>query len=98
LNTLLYDLPAYATSNAGATDYTVRELSAYIKGQLGKFDYRLVVADPYTMATSDPKFNVATFSKNSPGKDFQAISGMLLIKKIFQLLLIPELMWEKRMC
>ncbi|WP_294323485.1 porin [uncultured Chryseobacterium sp.] len=25
LNTLLYDLPAYATSNAGATDYTVRE-------------------------------------------------------------------------
>lgn len=70
LNTLLYDLPAYATSNAGATDYTVRELSAYIKGQLGKFDYRLVVADPYTMATSDPKLNVASFSKNSPGKDF----------------------------
>lgn len=69
LNTLLYDLPAYATSNAGATDYTVRELNAYIKGQLGRFDYRLVVADPYTMATSDPKYNVATFSKNSPGKD-----------------------------
>lgn len=70
LNTLLYDLPAYATSNAGATDYTVRELSAYIKGQLGKFDYRLVIADPYTMATADPKYNVATFSKNSPNKDF----------------------------
>lgn len=70
LNTLLYDLPAYATSNAGATDYTVRELGAYIKGQLGKFDYRLVVADPYTMATSDPKPNVATFSKNAPSKDF----------------------------
>lgn len=70
LNTLLYDLPAYATSNAGATDYTVRELSAYIKGQLGKFDYRLVVADPYTMATAEPKPNVSTFSKNSPHKDF----------------------------
>lgn len=70
LNTLLYDLPAYATSNAGATDYTVRELSAYIKGQLGKFDYRLVVADPYTMATAEPKPNVSTFSKNSPNKDF----------------------------
>lgn len=70
LNTLLYDLPAYATSNAGATDYTVRELGAYIKGQLGKFDYRLVVADPYTMSTSDPKVNVASFSKNSPNKDF----------------------------
>lgn len=70
LNTLLYDLPAYAASNAGATDYTVRELGAYIKGQLGKFDYRLVVADPYTMSTADPKYNVATFSKNSPHKDF----------------------------
>lgn len=70
LNTLLYDLPAYATSNAGATDYTVRELGAYIKGQLGKFDYRLVIADPYTMSTSDPKVNVASFSKNSPNKDF----------------------------
>ncbi|MBD8084507.1 hypothetical protein [Chryseobacterium caseinilyticum] len=70
LNTLLYDLPSYATSNAGATDYTVRELGAYIKGQLGKFDYRLVVADPYTMSTSDPKVNVASFSKNSPNKDF----------------------------
>ncbi|WP_294332657.1 porin [uncultured Chryseobacterium sp.] len=70
LNTLLYDLPAYATSNAGATDYTVRELSAYVKGQLGKFDYRLIVADPYTMATADPKPNVSTFSKNSPHKDF----------------------------
>ena len=70
LNTLLYDLPAYATSNAGATDYTVRELSVYAKGQLGRFDYRLVVADPYTMATAEPKVNVATFSKNSPGKDF----------------------------
>lgn len=70
LNTLLYDLSAYAASNAGATDYTVRELSAYIKGQLGKFDYRLVVADPYTMATADPKPNVSTFSKNSPHKDF----------------------------
>ncbi|WP_294202077.1 hypothetical protein [uncultured Chryseobacterium sp.] len=70
LNTLLYDLPAYATSNAGATDYKVRELSAYIKGQLGKFDYRLIVAYPYTMATADPKPNVSTFSKNSPHKDF----------------------------
>jgi len=72
LNTLLYDLPAYATSNTGVTDVTVRELSAYIKGQLGKFDYRLVVADPYTNVTSDPKLNVATFSKNAPNKD---ISG-----------------------
>jgi len=70
LNTLLYDLPSYATANAGVTDYTVRELSAYIKGQLGRFDYRLVLADPYTMAMSDPKVNVASFNKLAPNKDF----------------------------
>ena len=70
LNTLLYDLPSYATSNAGITDYTVREFGAYIKGQMGRFDYRLVVADPYSMTTSDPKYNVATFSKNAPNKDY----------------------------
>ena len=68
--TLLYDLPAYATANAGITDVTVRELSLYVKGQLGKLDYRLVLADPYTSVTSDPKLNVATFSKNAPNKHY----------------------------
>lgn len=68
--TLLYDLPAYATANAGITDATVRELNMYIKGQLGKFDYRVVVANPYTSVTSDPKLDVATFSKNAANKQY----------------------------
>jgi hypothetical protein len=67
--TLLYDLPLYATSNTGITDMTVREMSAYIKGQLGRFDYRLVVADPYTATNADPELNVAKFSKNEARKD-----------------------------
>ncbi|WP_437921256.1 hypothetical protein [Sphingobacterium sp. LRF_L2] len=67
--TLLYDLPLYATSNTGITDNTVREMSAYIKGQLGKFDYRLVLADPYTSSSSDPQLNKATFSKDQGQKD-----------------------------
>ncbi|WP_312823709.1 hypothetical protein [Epilithonimonas sp.] len=70
LNTLLFDLPAYATSNTGVLDYTVREFNAYLKGQLGKFDYRLVVIDPYNNTSADPKYNVATFSKNSVNKEF----------------------------
>jgi len=69
-STLLYDLPAYATSNAGTTDTTVRELSLYLKGQLGKLDYRLVLADPYTSTTSDPKLDVATFSKEAANKHY----------------------------
>ncbi|WP_286779355.1 MULTISPECIES: hypothetical protein [Sphingobacterium] len=69
LNTLLYDLPLYATSNTGATDMVVREMSFYAKGQLGKFDYRVVLADPYSAASADPKLNKATFSKNEARKD-----------------------------
>jgi hypothetical protein len=69
LNTLLYDLPLYATSNTGVTDMVVREMSVYVKGQLGKFDYRVVLADPYTATNSDPKINKASFSKNEARKD-----------------------------
>ncbi|MBY0068268.1 porin [Empedobacter falsenii] len=72
LNTLLYDLPAYATSNAGITDATVRELSAYVKGQIGKFDYRVILANPYTNLMADPRWNVSTVSRNATNKD---ISG-----------------------
>ncbi|MFZ4863355.1 hypothetical protein ACL9RF_14350 [Sphingobacterium sp. Mn56C] len=67
--TLLYDLPLYATSNSGITDITVREMSAYIKGQLGRFDYRLVVGDPYTGVTADPVLNKANFGKTRGNKD-----------------------------
>ena len=70
LNTLLYDLPSYATGNAGITDETVRELSIYAKGQIGKLDYRLVIADPYTNVSTDPQHNLATFSKTAPNKDY----------------------------
>lgn len=70
LNTLLYDLPSYATANAGISDETVRQLSIYAKGQIGKFDYRLVIADPYTNTSADPKENLATFSKTHPNKDY----------------------------
>lgn len=70
LNTLQFDLPPYATSNTGITDEVVREFSAYIKGKIGRLDYRLVLADPYTNVTADPKYNVAVFSKNAPNKNF----------------------------
>ena len=70
LNTLLYDLPSYATGNAGISDETVRELSVYAKGQIGKLDYRLVIADPYTNVSADPQYNLATFSKTHPNKDY----------------------------
>lgn len=68
-STLLYDLPLYATGNTGISDYTVREMSAYVKGQLGKFDYRVVLSDPYTGVTSDAVHDVAKYSTNAARKD-----------------------------
>ncbi|WP_442588976.1 hypothetical protein ACSBL2_23415 [Pedobacter sp. AW31-3R] len=70
LQTLLYDMPAFATSNAGITDVTVRMLSLYAKGQLGKFDYRVAVADPYTDAEAAPKLNQSVFNTGAPAKLF----------------------------
>ena len=69
LNTLLFDLPAYATSNTGITDEVVRELSVYAKGKIGRLDYRVVLADPYKNVTADPQYNVAVYSKKGQNKE-----------------------------
>lgn len=68
--TLLYDMPAFATANAGISDVTVRMFSLYAKGDIGKFDYRIAVADPYTDAEAAPKLNQSVFNTGSPSKLF----------------------------
>ena len=70
LQTLLYDMPAFATANAGISDITVRMLSVYAKGQIGKFDYRVAIADPYTDAETAPKLNQSVFNTAAPAKLF----------------------------
>ncbi|MBS7229439.1 hypothetical protein KHA90_00235 [Flavobacterium psychroterrae] len=72
LATLLYDMPAFATANAGNTDVTVRKLGIYVKGQIGKLDYRMTLADPYTDGATTPKLNTAVF--NTDGAH-QLVSG-----------------------
>jgi len=68
--TLLYDMPAFATANAGISDITVRMFSLYAKGDIGKFDYRVAVADPYTDAETVPKLNQSVFNTSAPAKLF----------------------------
>lgn len=70
--TLLYDMPAFATGNAGNTDITLRKLGIYVKGQIGKLDYRMTVADPYTDGSAAAKLNTAVF--NTDGAH-QLVSG-----------------------
>ncbi|WP_316777416.1 hypothetical protein [Pedobacter antarcticus] len=68
--TLLYDMPAFATANAGVTDVTVRMMSIYAKGAVGNFDYRVAIADPYTDAGSAAKLDKAVFNTNATNKLF----------------------------
>lgn len=70
--TLLYDMPAFATGNAGLTDVTIRTLNLYAKGQIGKLDYRIVAANPYTDGPTAVKMGSAVFNTNSPHKLYSA--------------------------
>ena len=70
LATLLYDMPSFATANAGISDITVRMMSIYAKGEFGRFDYRVAVADPYTDAGSTAKLNTAVYNTNATNKLF----------------------------
>ena len=68
--TLLYDMPSFATANAGISDITVRMMSIYAKGEFGRLDYRIAVADPYTDAGAAAKLNTAVYNTNATNKLF----------------------------
>jgi hypothetical protein len=46
------DVPVFAQATVDQTDEFSRKLSLYLRGQLGKFDYRLVLSDPFPVTTN----------------------------------------------
>ena len=66
--TLLYDMPAFASANAGTSDVILRMMSIYAKGQIGKLDYRVAIADPYTDAPAAAQLDNAVYNNNAPKK------------------------------
>src|SRR6185369_6516907 len=46
------DVPVFAQATVDQTDEFSRKLSVYARGQIGKFDYRLVVSDPFPVQTN----------------------------------------------
>src|ERR1700754_768120 len=46
------DVPVFAQSTVDQTDEFSRKLSVYARGQVGKFDYRLVMSDPFPITTN----------------------------------------------
>ncbi|WP_020528420.1 porin [Flexithrix dorotheae] len=65
------DVPLFAMATINQTDDLLRKLSIYTKGQVGKFDYRLIASKPFAAQSKsgyDPtiKENIATFSDLAP--------------------------------
>ena len=46
------DVPVFAQATVDQTDEFSRKLSAYVRGQLGKLDYRLVISDPFPVTSN----------------------------------------------
>lgn len=46
------DVPVFAQSTVDQTDEFSRKLSVYARGQVGKFDYRFILSDPFPITSS----------------------------------------------
>jgi hypothetical protein len=61
------DVPVFAQSTVDQTDEFSRKLSVYARGQVGKFDYRFILSDPFPITSSgaaQPGLeNYATFAQ-----------------------------------
>jgi hypothetical protein len=59
------DVPVFAQATVDQTDQFSRKLSIYARGQVGKFDYRFILSDPFPITSSGAatEFNLdASFS------------------------------------
>jgi hypothetical protein len=69
------DVPVFAQATVDQTDQFSRKLSVYARGQVGKFDYRIVMSDPFPVTTNGlaapPLSSSATFSQVGHHKQYQ---------------------------
>lgn len=73
------DVPVFLQTTVDQTDEFARKLSVYARGQVGKFDYRIILSDPFPIQTNGqavaPISNDATFTPYGHTKQYQ---GMLV--------------------
>ncbi|MFA6260074.1 MAG: hypothetical protein WC760_01285 [Bacteroidia bacterium] len=62
---LAYDAPLYQQATNDVNDQFLRKLSVYIKGKIGKLDYRLVCSDPFLIDST-----IGTVKKINTYSDF----------------------------
>jgi hypothetical protein len=65
------DVPVFAQTTVDQTDEFSRKLSVYIRGQVGKFDYRFIVSDPFPVTSN------GTFSNIGENANFAQVGHQL---------------------
>lgn len=70
------DVPVFAQATVDQTDQFSRKLSVYARGQVGKFDYRLVLSDPFPV-TSNGSTPVATTPESNSYATFSSVGHHL---------------------
>lgn len=69
------DVPVFLQATVDQTDEFARKLSVYARGQLGKFDYRIALSDPFPIQTNGQPAptlgNNATFTTYGHTKQYQ---------------------------
>lgn len=53
------DVPVFAQTTVDQTDEFSRKLSVYARGQVGKFDYRLILSDPFPITSNGTFTNIS---------------------------------------
>jgi len=73
------DVPVFLQTTVDQTDEFSRKLSVYARGQIGKFDYRIIFSDPFPIQTNgqvpQPISTDATFTTYGHTQQYQ---GMLI--------------------
>lgn len=72
------DLPIFAQATVDQTDLFSRKLSVYMRGQIGRLNYRIIASDPFPMSTSGQPLapispDHATFAVNTHTKQYQGL-------------------------
>lgn len=69
------DVPVFAQATVDQTDEFSRKLSVYARGQVGKFDYRVVLSDPFPITSNGAAAPIlgpnATFATTGHHKQYQ---------------------------
>jgi hypothetical protein len=78
------DVPIFAQTTVEQTDQFGRKLSVYVRGQVGKFDYRVVVSDPFPVTSSGALLPALSENTNFAQKGRQLQSQAYIIYQFLE--------------